>query len=164
MPPIIDRTGAQALMGDVASEIISGVRKSSAAMKLLRKLPNMTSGTQRQPVLSMLPSADFVSGDAGMKVTTEAQWDKKLLVVGEIAAIVPIPQAVIDDSAYDIWGEVRPLLVESFGRVFDNQVFEGGNPKAPVEWPAGLIPSAATESNVVALGTGIDIAADVSAA
>jgi len=162
--PGIDRTGAQALMPDnVTREIISGVRKESVSMKLMRRLPNMTSKTTRQPVLSMLPSADFVNGDAGMKVVTEAQWDKKLLVVGEIAAIVPIPQSVLDDSDYDIWGEVRPLIVESFGRVFDKQVFEGGNPKAPVEWPSGVIPAAVAAGNVVTVGTGIDIAGDVSA-
>lgn len=162
--PMIDRSGAQVLIPEpVTQEIISGVRKSSVAMQLLRRLPNMTSGTQRQPVLSMLPSADFVNGDAGMKITSTAAWDKKQLVAGEIAVIVPIPQAVIDDAGYDIWGEVRPLIVEAFGRVFDKQVFEGGNAKAPVEWPTGIIPTATTASNIVTAGTGLDIAADISA-
>jgi len=162
---MIDRTGALALIPEpIAQEIISGVRRQSVAMSLLRRLPNMTSGTQRQPVLSMLPAADFVNGDAGMKITTNAAWDKKMMVAGEIAAIVPIPQAVIDDSAYDIWGEVRPLIEEQIGRVFDKQVFEGGNPKAPVEWPKGLIPTAAAVPNIVTSGTGIDVAADISAA
>jgi len=162
---MIDRSGAAALIPEpVTQEIISGVRKKSVAMQLLRQLPNMTSGTQRQPVLSMLPSADFVNGDAGMKIASNAAWDKKQLVAGEIAVIVPIPQAVIDDAGYDIWGEVRPLIVEAFGRVFDKQVFEGGNPKAPVEWPIGIIPTATAAGNIVTVGTGIDIAADTSAA
>jgi HK97 family phage major capsid protein len=160
---MIDRTGAAALIPDpVSREIISGVRKSSVAMQLMRKLPNMTSGTQKQPVLSMLPSADFVNGDAGMKITTSAQWDKKQMVAGEIATIVPIPQAVIDDSNYDIWGEVRPLIVEAFGRVFDKQVFDGGNAKAPAEWPTAIITAATTANNIVILGTGVDVAADLS--
>ena len=163
--PMIDRTGATALMPEpITREIISGVRRQSVAMQLMRRLPNMTSGTQRQPVLSMLPSADFVNGDAGMKITSNAAWDKKLLVAGEIATIVPIPQAVVDDADYDLWGEVRPLIEEAFGRVFDNQVFEGGNTKAPAEWPAGIIPTATTAGNIVTAGTGVDIAADVSAA
>ena len=162
--PMIDRSGAQVLIPEpVTQEIINGVRKSSVAMQLLRRLPNMTSGTQRQPVLSMLPSADFVNGDAGMKITSNAAWDKKQMVAGEIAVIVPIPQAVIDDAGYDIWGEVRPLVVEAFGRVFDKQVFEGGNTKAPVEWPTGIIPAATTASNIVTAGTSVDIAADISA-
>ncbi len=162
---MIDRTGASALIPEpVAQEIISGVRKNSVAMQLMKKLPNMTSGTQRQPVLSMLPSADFVNGDAGMKITSNVAWDKKMLVAGEIATIIPIPQAVLDDASYDIWGEVRPLIEEAFGRVFDNQVFSGGNAKAPGEWPTAIIPSATAAGNVVAAGTGVDVAADISAA
>lgn len=161
---MIDRSGAAALMPEpVAREIISGVRHNSVAMQLMRKLPNMTTGTQRQPVLSMLPQADFVNGDAGMKVTSNATWDKKMMVAGEIAVIIPIPQAVLDDAQYDIWGEVKPLLNESIGRVFDHQVFSGGNAKAPTEWPTALIPAATAAGNVVVEGTGTDIAADISA-
>lgn len=142
-------------------EILSGIRRSSVAMQLMRRLPNMTTKQSVMPVLSMLPTADFVNGDAGMKITTEAAWTDKTLTVGEIAAIVPIPQAVLDDADYDIWGEVRPLLIEQFGRVFDNQVFTGGNPKAPAEWPNGLIPLSIAAGNTHTIGTGIDLAEDI---
>lgn len=162
--PMITRQNAGSLIPEpVSREIISGVRKQSIAMQLMRRLPNMTTGTAKQPVLSMLPQADFVNGDAGMKVTTNMAWDKKIMVAGEIAAIVPVPQAVIDDANYDLWGEVRPALVERVGRVFDRQVFSERNPKAPTEWPEPIIEAATTEGNVVTAGTGIDIAADVSA-
>jgi HK97 family phage major capsid protein len=165
MAEMINRTKAQVLIPEeVSKEIIKGVRKQSVAMQLMRKLPNMTSNTQRAPVLSMLPTADFVDGDAGMKVTTSVAWDKKQLVAGEIACIIPIPQAVLDDAEYDIWGEARPLVEEQFGRVFDKQVFMGGNPKAPSEWPKGLIPTAVAAGNVVEVGTGIDVAEDISEA
>lgn len=142
-------------------EIISGVRKQSVAMQLMRRLPNMNTRVSVQPVLSMLPSSDFVDGDAGMKMTTNAKWKDKKMVVGEIATIIPIPQAVLDDADYDIWAEVSPLIVESMGRVFDNQVFNGGNPKAPVEWPEGLIPMAIGAGNVVTAGDEKDIAEDI---
>ena len=159
--PMINRTGAVDLIPvEEVREIIAGVRKQSVAMQLMRRLPNMSTNQSKQPVLSMLPSADFVNGDSGMKVVTEAQWKNKMLTAGEIAAIIPIPQAVLDDAHYDIWGEVQPLLIESFGRVFDNQAFNGGNPKAPAEWPPGLIPSAITAGNVYQEGTGSDIAED----
>lgn len=162
--PMTERTNAAALIPEpVVREIINGVRKQSVAMQLMRRLPNMTSGTQRQPVLSMLPIADFVNGDAGMKITTNMAWDKKVMVAGEIAAIVPIPQAVLDDAQYDIWGEVRPAVVEQIGRIFDRQVFSERNPKAPVEWPEPLIPATVAAGNVVAIGTGVDVAADASA-
>ena len=160
---MIQRSNAATLIPEAVSrEIINGVRKQSVAMRLMRRLPNMTTSTARQPVLSLLPTADFVNGDAGMKVTTNAAWDKKIMTVGEIAAIIPVPQSVIDDADYDIWGEVRPLLEEAFGRVFDRQVFSERNAKAPTEWPDPIIPAAIAAGNTVQLGTGKDAAEDIS--
>jgi len=87
--PMIDRTGAGALIPiETVNEILKGVRTSSVAMQLMRRLPNMSTNQSQMPVLSMLPVADFVNGDAGLKITTEAAWDKKMMSVGEIAAIV----------------------------------------------------------------------------
>lgn len=162
MANMIDRTKAEVLIPEEeVREIINGVRKESVAMQLMRRLPNMSTKTARQPVLSMLPIADFVNGDAGLKITTEMAWDKKLLVVGEIAAIIPVPQAVIEDANYDIWGECRQPLVEAFGRVFDKTVFSARNPKAPTEWPEPIAPAAVAAGNVIAIGTGIDLAEDI---
>jgi len=162
MATMIDRLKAYSLIPEeTIAGIIAGVRKQSVAMQLMTRLPNMSTKTAKQAVLASLPHADFVNGDAGMKITTDMMWKDKYLVVGEIAAIVPIPQNVLDDAEYDIWGEVQPALIEKFGRVFDNQVFNGGNPKAPVEWPEGLIPMAENAGNVVAIGTELDIAEDI---
>ena len=159
--PMTTRTAAAALIPvEITRDILEGVRRQSVAMQLMRRLPNMTTQQSKMPVLSMLPAADFVNGDAGMKVTTEVAWMDKMLIAGEIATIVPIPQAVLADAGYDIWGEVRPLIEEQFGRVFDNQVFDGGNAKAPAEWPQGLIPQAIAAGNTVAMGTGVDLAED----
>lgn len=162
MASIIDRLKAQSIIPEeTIAGIMSGIRKSSVAMQLMRQLPNMSTATAKQAVLASLPYADFVNGDAGMKITTDVMWKDKILVVGEIAAIVPIPINVLEDAEYDIWAEVQPLLIEKFGRVFDNQVFNGGNPKAPAEWPEGLIPMATTAGNVITIGTGTDIAEDI---
>lgn len=158
----INRTDAEALIPEeVVMDLISGIRKESVAMNLLRRLPNMSTDSGRFDVLDMLPRADFVEGNAGMKPVTKAAWDKKKLVVGEIAAIVAVPDAIIDDASYDLWGHVRPLLIESMGRVFDEQVFNGGNPKAPTEWPDGLIPQAVAAGNAVPMGNGQDVLEDL---
>lgn len=162
MARMIDRIKSEGIMPeDSIAGIISGVRKSSIAMQLMTRLQDLSTKTAKQAVLTSLPHADFVNGDVGMKITTDMQWKDKLLVVGEIAAIVPIPINVLEDAEYDIWGEVQPALIEQFGRVFDNQVFNGGNPKAPVEWPEGLIPMAEAAGNIVTIGTGVDIAEDI---
>lgn len=160
---IINRANADALIPEpISREIINGVRKDSVFMNMARRLPNMSTLTQRQPVLSMLPQADFVNGDAGMKTTTNLAWDKKIMVAGEIAAIIPIPQAVLDDASYDIWGQAMPPLVEAFGRTIDLATISVRNPKAPTEWPDPLIPQAIAAGNVEAAGTGVDIAEDIS--
>jgi len=157
----ISRADVNGLVPDeVSSEIITGVRKVSQAMSFFRRLPNMSTNKMSQPVLSLLPIADFVNGDMGLKAVSRAAWESKQLVVGEIAVIIPIPEAVLDDSAYDIWAEIMPLATEAFGRTFDKQVFQGGNAKAPAAWPLGLIPLAKAAGNLVALKTGVDIAED----
>ena len=67
------------------------------------------------PVLDMLPMAYFVNGDNGAKKTTKQAWDKKFITAEEIAVIVPIPEAVLDDAEYDIWAEVKPSAVVTLG-------------------------------------------------
>lgn len=157
----ITRQDADALIPvEVAREIIKSVPEQSYAMRLLRKLPNMTAKKRRMPVLSALVSAGFVSGDTGLKMTTKAAWDKKFLEAEEIAAIVPIPEAVLDDAEYDIWGELKPSIVEALGVVADGAIFFDID--RPSTWPKGLVQQAIAAGNTVTVGTGVDIADDVS--
>lgn len=158
---IIDRTNdATALIPEeVSNEIFQGVTEQSAFLSLFRKLPNMSRKQQRMPVLSVLPIAYFVDGDTGLKQTTEQRWANKYLNAEEIAVIVPIPEAVLDDADYDIWGEVQPRLVEAFGKVIDAAISVGTN--KPANWPDAILTSATAAGNVVALGTGEDIFEDI---
>ena len=147
---IIDRSGAETLIEEQHSnEIIQGAVEQSAVLSMGRKLPNMTSKQYRMPVLDMLPLAYFVNGDTGMKQTTKMQWDKKIITAEEIAVIVPIPEAVLDDSNYDIWGEVRPRVVEAFGKVIDGAVIFDIN--KPSTWRDGIVTTATDAEAVVTL-------------
>ena len=119
----------------------------------------MSRKQQRIPVLSALPTAYFVNGDTGLKQTTEQAWENKYLIAEEIACIVPIPEAVLDDADYDIWAEVRPRIVEAFGVVIDAAILFGTN--APNTWPASILDGATGAGHVVALGTGADIYDDI---
>ena len=146
----IDRTGADALIPVQESrEIVQGIIAQSAVLSRGRRLQNMTARQYKVPVLDMLPVAYFVNGDAGQKKTTKMQWDKKFLVAEEIAVIVPIPEAVLDDAEYDIWGEVRPRLQEAFGKVIDSAVLFGTD--KPTSWRAGVVATATAAGNVVTL-------------
>lgn len=153
---IIDRTGAASLIPEEnAREIIQGVVTQSAVLQRGRKLPNMSSKTYKMPVLDMLPIAYFVNGDTGAKKTTKQAWDKKFITAEEIAVIVPIPEAVLDDSDYDIWGEVKPRVIEAFGKVIDGAVlFDLDKPST---WRDGVVTTATKAGSLVTLATGDDL-------
>lgn len=157
---LISRSDAAALIPeDVSREIIQGVVGESLVLKLFRKLPNMPTNKTRMPVLASMPTAFFVSGDTGLKQTTKISWDNKYLEAEEIACIVPIPEAVLDDADYDIWGEIKPRIMEAFGRVIDGAVLFGAN--KPASWPTALVAGAIAAGNYVTDGDGVDLVEDV---
>lgn len=147
----VSRSNVQALVPeDVASEIIKTLPEQSAALSLFRRA-TMSTKQKRMPVLASLPVAYFVDGDIGLKQTTELAWKNKYLNAEEIAVILPIPEAVLEDMAYDIWGEARPLLTEAIGVCLDAAIFFGTS--APVSWPTNLAAGAVAAGNYYARGT-----------
>lgn len=137
---IITRQSAYALIDEqISREIIQGAIAQSAVLSLGHRLSNMTSDRTSMPVLDMLPLAYFVNGETGRKNYTKMAWDKKFIHAEEIAVIVPVPEAVIDDSSYDIWGEIRPRVQEAFGAVMDDAILFGVN--KPASWRADLVSS-----------------------
>jgi len=149
---LISRTDAAALIPEnVSREIVQNIPENSAVLRLARRLPNMPSKQTRMPILSVLPTAYFVSGDTGLKQATEVNWANKFINAEEIACIVPIPEAVLDDADYDIWGEIRPRIEEAFGVVIDAAILHGTN--APSTWPTDVAAAAATAGNSVDLST-----------
>jgi HK97 family phage major capsid protein len=148
---VISRSEVQALIPEqVASQVLEGVVRESAALSLLPHVP-MATNQQRIPVIAALPTAYFVNGDTGLKQTTEQNWANKWLNVEEIAAIVPIPEAVLDDTTFDVWGSIRPRLEEAVGRVLDAAVFFGTN--KPASWPTDVVTAAVAAGNTVTVGT-----------
>lgn len=157
---LIDRTDASALIPeDAARDIIQAVTETSAVMRLARRRPNMTRKQQRLPVKSTLPTAYFVTGDTGLKQTTEMAWDNVYLNAEELAVIVPMPESVLDDSDYDIAAQIKPDLVEAMGIAIDAAVLFGTN--KPSTWPTAIRTAAVSAGNNVALGTGADLFDDV---
>jgi HK97 family phage major capsid protein len=144
----IDRTGAAALIPeDASSEIIQGVPTDSAVLQLARRLPNMSRKQTRLPVLATLPTAYFVNGDTGLKQTSSVSWENVYLNAEELAVIVPIPEAVLDDNDYDIWGQIRPLITEALGVAIDAAILHGTN--APDAWPDDLMTQITAASHTV---------------
>lgn len=149
---IISRTDAAALIPEqVSMAMLETLETSgSAALRLGRRIPVATNQT-RFPILSALPTAYWVSGDTGLKQTTEAAWDNKYLNIEELACIVPIPENVLDDAQFDVWGSIRPLMEEAIARALDSAIFFGTS--APASFPDDIVTSAVAAGNVVARGT-----------
>lgn len=146
--PNISREAVEALIQEqITPTIFQDVPKASQFLALGRKLPNMTSKQTRVPVLDFLPFAYWVNGDTGRKQTTKMEWDKVYMTAGELAVIVPIPEAVLDDSGFDIMGEVSPRVVEAMGQCIDGAVFFAIN--KPAEWQADIITLARQAGNNV---------------
>ena len=152
---MITRQNAEALFTeDLVAEIIQGVTKQSAALRMFRRLPNMSSNIMRMRVLDALPMAYWVndSTNNGRKNVTNAAWANKYIVPAEIAVIVPIKEDVLDDASIDIWGEIRPRLVEAIGKKIDQAIFVGVD--KPSAWRADLLSSIAQANAFVTQGSG----------
>jgi HK97 family phage major capsid protein len=167
MPPVydslIDRTDAGPLIPEeVSKEIIKGAIVQSATLSLFRRV-TMSRKQQRMPVESVLPIAYWVDGDTGLKQTSEHNWKNKYLTAEELAVIIPIPTAVLDDAEQPIWEEVRPRAEEAIGRSLDAAVFFGID--APASFPDAIVDAAIAAGNTVTEGHPASeggIAADIS--
>lgn len=152
---IIAREQAEALIQEqVVSTIFQDAPKQSVFMSMARKLPNMTSKQTRIRVLDLLPMAYWVNGDTGHKQTSEQAWDNVFMNAAELAVIVPIPEAVLDDADYDIIGEVTPRINEAIGKRVDHAAIFGIN--RPVEWQNDIVTLARQAGNNVSGGITYD--------
>lgn len=134
---LITRTNAAALIPtETSNEIIKSVASLNPLLQLARRLPNMSSSTNTLPVANALATAYFVTGDTGLKQTSDLTWGTTTVTAEELAVIVPIPEAVLSDANYDIWGEVRQALTDAFSVAITGAVLYGTN--IPASWTTGL--------------------------
>ena len=156
----IDRTGADALIPtETGQEILKNLAETFWLFKLARQLPRMSTKTREIPVMAGLATAGFVNGDTGLKPTTDISWEGVNITAEEIAAVVPISEAVLDDAAsggYDIWGEVRPAIEEAFSITIAQAVLYGTG--IPASWTANMSAHAGICALAVAHGSSASLA------
>lgn len=145
---------------EYAAQVIQSLPASSVALATFRRA-TLPRGVTEMPVLSVLPTAYWVGAtDTGLKQTSEQNWENVTLTARELAVIVPIPQAVIDDATVDLWAEIRPRLAEAFGLKIDAAALFGTD--SPSGWPDSIVTQAIAASNEYTAGTsGVDIAEDI---
>lgn len=148
---VITRSDSQALIPEEVSQaFLGGAENESLVLSSFTRLP--VGGSQlRLPILSALPIAYWVNGDTGLKQTTEVNWANKYLNIEELAVIVPIPEAVLDDTSFDVWGGIKPLLENAVARAIDSAAVFGTN--APASFPTAIATAAAAAGNVYTRGT-----------
>lgn len=146
------------LPDQIIKDIIAEAPKSSVILSRARNV-RMSAKKAKQPVLATLPEAYWVNGDTGMKQTSKATWGNITITAEELAVIVPIPDALIDDADVPLWDEVKPLLVEAIGKKVDAAAIFGDD--KPDSWPEAIVPSCVEAGNVVYRGAkdlGVDVA------
>lgn len=142
------------------TEILKMTPQQSVMLSRAKRV-TMSSKKYKQPVLNTLPAAYWVNGDSGLKQTTKADWGNLSITAEELAAIVVIPDSVVEDSKINIWQEVRPLIKEAIGLKVDGAAIFGVD--KPASWPDDIVTTAAAAGNSVTRGTGDDIGVDVAA-
>ena len=154
----IERTDADDLIPEEeAKDIIKGLPAVSASLTLMRRV-TMSTKIRKQPVLSVLPQAYWVGGDTGLKGTTKAAWENKVIEAEELATLLPVPDAVYDDADYDLWGEVKPLITEAIGAKLDEATLF--NLDSPFD-EDGVLAAAIAKGQTITRGDLGDLANDI---
>ena len=125
---VIDRDDVGNLIPlEVSNELLTTIEEASTVLRMAKELRRMSRYQKSMPVLSALATAYFVTGETGLKKTTEVNWENVVITAEELAVIVPVPQTTFDDATLNIWDAIRPELVTAFGVAIDNAILHGTN-------------------------------------
>ncbi|MBQ9000317.1 MAG: phage major capsid protein [Eggerthellaceae bacterium] len=157
---IIERgdVGSELMPDQVVTEIIQEVPKASVMLSHAKQV-RMSSKKYKQPVLATLPEAYWVDGDMGLKSTSKSDWTGLEIVAEEMAVIVPIPDAVVEDSKINLWDAVKPLIAEAIGKKLDAACIFGAD--KPATWPDAIVAAATAAGNAVARTATTDLGQNV---
>ena len=157
---IIERgdVGSELMPDQVVTDIIQEMPKASVMLSHAKQV-RMSSKKYKQPVLATLPEAYWVDGDMGLKSTSKSDWKGLEIVAEEMAVIVPIPDAVVEDSKINLWDAVKPLIAEAIGKKLDAACIFGVD--KPSTWPDAIVAAATAAGNTVARTATTDLGQNV---
>lgn len=117
-----------------SAQIIQEVAQTSAIQRLATRVPMGTS-VNMVPVPKTFPTAGWTANTGGRKPYTGLSLSWETLTAEEVAAIIAIPDAIVEDSSINLWAYARPLLAEAIAVALDNACIFGVD--APPSFPAG---------------------------
>lgn len=148
-----------------SSEIVQEAARTSVALSGFNR-QTMAAGKIRTPLVKMLPTAGWESGDLGSttrrKNVSDWKLSPKMLVAQPLSTVIPLPEEVLDDSKYDIWGAIKTGVSTVFGQMLDAAVLFGKN--KPAAWTDKSVFDMAVDAGnylVENKPTGTDIATDL---
>ena len=134
---VVSRVDAASLIPEnVARDIMKGVAATNPLLQLARRLPDMPSSQTRMPVIQCAGNRLLCRRRYRTQANSEVIWANKYIDAEEVAVIVPIPEAVLDDAGYDIWAEIRPEIVNAINYAINTAVLFGTN--IPATWTTNL--------------------------
>lgn len=119
---------------EFATQIIERATMQSIALQLGNRVP-MGTRVAEMPVPRAFPKAAWVTADNPRKPYTDMKLGVESITAEEVAAVVAIPDAMIEDLDINIWAWVRPRLAEAIALALDAAVLFGVD--APASFPAG---------------------------
>lgn len=145
----------QLVPDQIVNDILQTAPEDSVMLSRARSV-RMSAKKSKQPVLASLPEAYWVDGDTGLKQTDNVTWSGITMTAEELAVIVPIPDAVVNDSNVPLWDTIKPLLKEAIGKAVDQAAIFGVN--KPASWPQAIVPAAIAAGNVSQLSASNNLA------
>jgi HK97 family phage major capsid protein len=127
-----------------SATILKEAARSSAVLTLATRLP-MGTGVTQMPVPKTFPTASWVTSATGRKPYTDIGLKPATLTAEEVAAVIGIPDKMVEDSSINLWAYCRPLLAEAIARALDDAVIFGISP--PASFPATGVIGAAVAVN-----------------
>ena len=134
----------------VAEALVTAMNAESVALQLGTRVPTMTKDS-KVPIVTSAPEANWVTGDTGLKGVSKADFTPQALVAEELACIIPVPDAVLDDSDFPVWDALQPLLARAAARTIDSAILFGTS--APASFAAPMYEDAIAGGSYVVTDT-----------
>lgn len=134
---------------NIIQAVMDDVETASVVLSLGRRL-NVPTSNNVIPLPITLPEAYWTDGQRPEpKQTAHMEWSREQLRVYELAALMLIPDAYIEDASVPIWDEVRPYITQAISRKLDAAVLFGND--KPADDLVSIYEHAARAGNLIGI-------------